>query len=178
MTEAKIAGTDQGSIHETFRLLLPGYFALFLLFTLYPDIFYGREIIFTLGGGVLFGILIHGFSFHSKHIIIEKPFKISFKGLQNKENDKLIHMLNILKKSCLIEADRAMEEFTITASKEGKEENMFKKMYFLFNCFSYGDVPSTVRERQRLYASLYYLYTNCYWLLIMYLSLVIIFIPV
>jgi len=163
MAEDKLIGAVQGSIHETLRLLLPGYFALFLFFTLYPDVFYGREIIFTLGGGVLFGILINGFSFHNKHII---------------KNEKIIHMLDILKKGCIVEVDRVIEEFTITTSELDKDRNMFKKMYFLFNCFSYGDVPNTIRERQRLYASLYYLYANCYWLLIIYLSIVILFYPV
>lgn len=183
MTEGSAIGTVQGSIneilrYEILRLLLPGYFALFLFFTLYPDVFDGKEFIFVLGGGVLFGLLIHGLNFHKKHIRLEKPFKLSFNGLQNEENDKLLHMLNILKKSSLIESERAIEQFIIGTSGNDKENNTFKKMYFLFTCFSYGDVPNTIRERQRLYASLFYLYVNSYWLLIIYLSLFIIFYPV
>lgn len=157
MAQAQLPKLGQESIHETFRILVPGYFALFLVFTLYPELFEGgKGIALALVGGIGLGIILYGMNLHDL-------FPHFRRMLRMYEKNKLRLMLTIV---------------SHLGSKKAKDEikNLEKSydfLYYLWNNFSYSEIPGAVRARQRIHASLFYLYADCTVISLLYLFFVI-----
>lgn len=162
---AQVPNLGQENVHETLRVIIPGYFALFMIFTLYPELFVNtRGIALALGGGIGLGIILNGLNLHRFPINMVDAY----------EGDKLKYMLDIVSRMGCEEAKWAMSDLEKSTEKQMKEgRKIFRYLYYLWDSFSYGELPDATRARQRMYASLFYLYLNCAWVLIFYICFVI-----
>ncbi len=143
---AQLPSLGQESINETFRIVIPGYFALFLVYTLYPSIFAGNTgIALALVGGVGLGIALYGMRLEKK-IPVFKPKLASM--LTINEDEKIETMLKI--------ANAQKDKYP---NLNSLKPNKFYADFW--GNFSYSEVSEPVRERQRIYASTFYLYANC-----------------
>ena len=154
MVEAPKLGEE--NVHETLRVIIPGYFALFMIYTLYPELFVNTQgIALALGGGIGLGILLNGLNLHRFPINIVSSYELA----------KLKYMLDIVRHRGSEEAKRAKNELEKSTEKKVTKRKIFRFLYYLWDSFSYGEMPDATRARQRMYASLFYLYLNCAWVL-------------
>jgi hypothetical protein len=151
----------QESIHETVRILVPGYFALFAVFTLYPQLFDGdRGVALALIGGVGLGITLYGVNLQN-YLWTLKPKFGSL--LRSEEKEKIETMMEIIK------ALNKRDEKT----KIDNIDNCFGFCSHFWTSFSYGYVSESIRARQRIHASMFYLYANCSLIMIGYFLFVL-----
>ncbi|MFQ6068838.1 MAG: hypothetical protein ACE5KD_04755 [Candidatus Bathyarchaeia archaeon] len=159
MAEVEISPLGQESIHETFRILIPGYFAVFLLFTLYPQLFEsGVGVALVLAGGIGFGIVLNGINLQSLLPVFSFRSPRIRRMMRKYETDKLKHMLTIIGYLGYREAYENIENM----------DKHYDFYYHLWNNFSYSTIPDAARARQRIYASLFFLYANCAWVVFFY----------
>lgn len=155
---AQLAVLGQESIHETFRILIPGYFTLFLIFTLYPELFVGENgVALALLGGIGLGIILYGLNL--PNFLPDFKPKLG-KMLSMYERDKIKCMLTIIN-------SLGSEDVKINEA-----EKSYSFFYHFWNNFSYTEIPANVRARQRIHASLFYMYANCSIIMLSYLLFV------
>jgi hypothetical protein len=159
---AQLPKLEQESIHETLRILVPGYFALFLVFTLFPELFDGtRGIALALVGGFGLGIGLYGMNLQD----LLPAFKPRFRRmLLSYENDKIEHMLRIVNALGSEDLNKKIHDL-------GQSSGFYSQFW---NNFSYTEISEAVRARQRIHASMFYLYANCSLMMLVYLSFLVV----
>jgi len=168
MTELPKLG--QESIHETFRILVPGYFALFSIYTLFPELFEGeRGVALALIGGVGLGIIFYGLNLHAFLFTIEREDgKRKFGVLLNSQEKKKIRKMITIVESLSSEEEKT--ELNNLTKDLKKNFGFFSQFW---TGFSYEVVNESVRARQRIHASLFYLYANCSLIMLGYVLFVL-----
>jgi len=144
---AELPNLGQESVHETFRIVIPGYFALFAAYTLYPQIFYNNTsgIALALVGGIGVGVVLYGLNLQDC-LPIFKPLGKMRKEYESRRTKTMITIWDEFNKN---------NPNKIVIDKTDKFYSNF------WSNFSYTQVPESVRARQRMYASMFYLYANC-----------------
>jgi hypothetical protein len=183
MEQLQSPSLGQESIHETVRILVPGYFAVFLVFTLRPEWFgEQRGIALVLAGGVGLGLALYGMNLHGVLGFLKLKFG---KTVYDHEVEKLSLLMKILRQLSDRKADNttklscnhAIEDLAQRdlnrEELKHKERVHFSFLYYLWDNFSYSEINDAVRARQRIHASLFYLYSNCTMIMIGYAVIVL-----
>jgi hypothetical protein len=153
---------EQESIHETLRILVPGYFALFLVFTLFPELFDGqRGIALALVGGFGLGIGLYGMNLQDFLPVFKPRFGRMLRSYEKKKVEYMLRIVNAL----------GLEDSKKKTYDLGQSNGFISQFW---NNFSYTEISENVRARQRIHASLFYLYANCSLIMIAFLSFLVI----
>ena len=157
----QLPNLGQESVHETFRIIIPGYFALFAVYTLYPEPFNGESgIALALIGGVGLGIFLYGMNLQN-WLPLFNPLRKMLKTYESEKTQTMKKIWNQFNEN--------------SPSKVNTKELDTDKFYSDFwSNFSYSEVSESVRARQRIYASTFYLYANCCFVMIGYFVSVLI----